>query len=147
MLILPVLGSHDIFERLAKADPSNADWQRDLSVVHSKIGGVQQAQGDLAAALTSYQASLAIAERLTKADPSNAGDRDHKQSGKGGSDDGNYCRIDALNLAPHVQGGARAYQCHAWLRVEPTWPSADGTGERRPRPAAIPGPRAGKQPR
>ena len=32
---------------------------------------MQQAQGDLAAALTSYQASLAIAERLAKADPGN----------------------------------------------------------------------------
>ncbi len=34
---------------------------------------MQQAQGDLAAALASYQASLAIAERLAKADPGNAG--------------------------------------------------------------------------
>jgi hypothetical protein len=34
---------------------------------------VQRAQGDLAAALTSYQASLAIRERLAKADPGNAG--------------------------------------------------------------------------
>ena len=49
-----------IAERLAKADPGNAGWQRDLSVSHNKIGDVQQAQGDLAAALTSYQASLAI---------------------------------------------------------------------------------------
>src|SRR5271166_4398498 len=62
-----------IAERLAKADPGNAGWQRDLSVSHERIGEVQQAQGDLAAALTSYQASLAIAERLAKADPGNAG--------------------------------------------------------------------------
>ena len=62
-----------IAERLAKADPGNAGWQRDLSVSHNNIGDVQQAQGDLAAALTSYQASLAIAERLAKADPGNAG--------------------------------------------------------------------------
>jgi tetratricopeptide (TPR) repeat protein len=65
--------SHDIFERLAKADPGNAGWQRDLSVSHNRIGDVQQAQGNLAAALTSYQASLAIRERLAKADPGNAG--------------------------------------------------------------------------
>src|SRR5271166_3693852 len=65
--------SLDIFERLAKADPGNAGWQRDLSVPHDRIGEVQQAQGDLAAALTSFQASLAIAERLAKADPGNAG--------------------------------------------------------------------------
>jgi tetratricopeptide (TPR) repeat protein len=49
-----------IRERLAKADPGNAGWQRDLSVSHDRIGDVQQAQGDLAAALTSYQAALTI---------------------------------------------------------------------------------------
>ena len=62
-----------IAERLAKADPGNAGWQRDLSVSHNKIGDVQMAQGDLAGALTSYRASLAIRERLAKADPGNAG--------------------------------------------------------------------------
>ena len=34
---------------------------------------MQRAQGDLAAALTRYQASLAISERLAQADPGNAG--------------------------------------------------------------------------
>jgi hypothetical protein len=62
-----------IRERLAKADPGNVGWQRDLSVSDQRIGDVQQAQGDLAAALASYQADLAIAERLAKADPGNAG--------------------------------------------------------------------------
>jgi tetratricopeptide (TPR) repeat protein len=62
-----------IAERLAKADPGNAGWQRDLSVSHDRIGDVLRAQGDLAAALQSYRASLAIAERLAKADPGNAG--------------------------------------------------------------------------
>jgi tetratricopeptide (TPR) repeat protein len=37
-----------------------------------RIGDVQREQGDLAAALTSYQASLAISERLAQADPGNA---------------------------------------------------------------------------
>ena len=106
-----------IRERLAKSDPGNAGWQRDLSVSYEqhrlraggagrhgrraeilssqpchhraprqirprqcrlaarsvsglqKIGDVQKAQGDLAAALKSYQASLAIIERLAKAIP------------------------------------------------------------------------------
>jgi tetratricopeptide (TPR) repeat protein len=62
-----------IADRLSKADPGNAGWQRDLSVSHDRIGDVQHAQGDLAAALTSYQASLAIRDRLSKADPGNAG--------------------------------------------------------------------------
>jgi tetratricopeptide (TPR) repeat protein len=62
-----------IAERLAKADPGNAGWQRDLSASYGKIGDVQKAQGDLAGALKSYNDSLAIAERLAKADPGNAG--------------------------------------------------------------------------
>jgi hypothetical protein len=41
-------------------------------VSYEKIGGVQQAQGDLAGALSSYKDSLAIMERLAKSDPSNA---------------------------------------------------------------------------
>ena len=65
--------SHDIFARLAEADPGNAGWQRDLSVSHNKIGDVQRAQGDLAAALRSYQASHDIFARLAEADPGNAG--------------------------------------------------------------------------
>ena len=60
-------------DRLAKADPNNAGWQRDLSVSQDKIGDVLRAQGNLPAALTSYQASLATRDRLAKADPGNAG--------------------------------------------------------------------------
>jgi hypothetical protein len=36
-----------IAERLAKADPGNAEWQRDLSVCYNKIGNVLVAQGNL----------------------------------------------------------------------------------------------------
>jgi eukaryotic-like serine/threonine-protein kinase len=46
--------------------------QGDLSFSHQRIGDVQRAQGDLSAALTSYQVLLAIAERLAEADPGNA---------------------------------------------------------------------------
>ena len=60
---------------------------------YDRIGDVQVAQGDLTAALKSYQDSLGIAERLAASDPGNAGwQRDlsvnfaklalaHKQSG------------------------------------------------------------------
>ena len=34
-----------ISRRLAELDPSNARWQRDLAVAHSKVGGVLQARG------------------------------------------------------------------------------------------------------
>ena len=40
-----------IAERLAALDPSNADWQRDLSVSHDKIGDCRMARGDRDAAL------------------------------------------------------------------------------------------------
>ena len=56
---------------LAAGDPGNTEWQRDLSVSHDRIGDVQAVQGDSAAALRSYQASLAIAERLAAGDPRN----------------------------------------------------------------------------
>jgi tetratricopeptide (TPR) repeat protein len=58
-----------IRERLAKADPGNAEGQRDLYETQDKIGDVLRAQGNLRDALAAYQASIAIAE----ADPENAG--------------------------------------------------------------------------
>ena len=60
-------------DRLAKADPGNAGWQRDLSVSYNKIGEVLVAQGNLPEALKSFRDSLAIRDRLAKADPGNAG--------------------------------------------------------------------------
>jgi tetratricopeptide (TPR) repeat protein len=57
---------------LADADPSNAGWQRDLSVSQDKIGDVLENQGDLAGALAAYCASQAVRKRLAEADPSNA---------------------------------------------------------------------------
>jgi tetratricopeptide (TPR) repeat protein len=59
-----------IVERLAKADPGNAEWQRDLSVAYQKVGDVLMSQGDRPGALKSYRDDLAIVERLAKADRS-----------------------------------------------------------------------------
>lgn len=61
-----------IAEPIAKADPENAGWQRDLSVSHIRIGDVLHSQGSLNGALERYRASLAIDERLAQADPRNA---------------------------------------------------------------------------
>src|SRR5215831_6909805 len=58
--------------RAARSALDTADDDRDRSVALDAIGGVQRAQGDLSAALTSYRASLAIFERLAQADPGNA---------------------------------------------------------------------------
>ncbi|MGO9474309.1 MAG: DUF4062 domain-containing protein, partial [Rhodomicrobium sp.] len=62
----------DTFDRLAKADPGNAFSQHFLGVAHNKIGDILLDQGNLPAALATYQASLAIADQLAKSDPSNA---------------------------------------------------------------------------
>jgi tetratricopeptide (TPR) repeat protein len=58
---------------VARSQPANAQWQRDLSVSYNKLGDVLVAQGNLPEALKSLQDSLAIAERLAKADHNNAG--------------------------------------------------------------------------
>ncbi len=60
-----------IAEGLAKSDPANTEWQRDLSVSQEKIGNVLVAQGDGPGALAGYQAGLAIREGLAKRDPAN----------------------------------------------------------------------------
>ena len=49
-----------IRERLAAADRSNTQWQRDLSVSYDKVGDVLVAQGKLEEALKAYRDSLAI---------------------------------------------------------------------------------------
>ncbi|MFT3718047.1 tetratricopeptide repeat protein [Pseudorhodoferax sp.] len=59
-------------ERLAQADPGNAQWQRDLSVSQNHIGQVLSAQGDLAGAERAHRAALAVSERLAQADPGDA---------------------------------------------------------------------------
>jgi tetratricopeptide (TPR) repeat protein len=83
-----------IAERLAKSDPGDAGWQRDLAVLYSRVGGVQTVQGNLPAALASYRDNLVITERLAKSDPGNAGwQRDlavsHEKVGNAQEDQGN----------------------------------------------------------
>jgi tetratricopeptide (TPR) repeat protein len=56
--------------RLA-SDTSDLQAQRDLSLVHDRIGRAHARAGDLEAALVSYQTSLEIAGGLAAADPSN----------------------------------------------------------------------------
>jgi tetratricopeptide (TPR) repeat protein len=61
-----------IAERHVKAAPSDAEWQRELSVCYIKVGDVLVAQGNLPEAIKAYRDSLAIFERLAKSDPGNA---------------------------------------------------------------------------
>jgi tetratricopeptide (TPR) repeat protein len=61
-----------IAERLAKTDPGNAGWQRDLSVSLSNLASVYRASGDNAKALDALRQGQAIMARLTELSPDNA---------------------------------------------------------------------------
>lgn len=63
--------AHDIADLLAKTDPDNIIWQRDLAVSHEKIGGLREEQGDFSGALEAFAASRKITDRLVTIDPDN----------------------------------------------------------------------------
>ena len=64
--------SKTIRERLAASDPTNAQWQRALSVSLNNLGDLAVAQGDLTGALHHFTESKIISERLATSDPANA---------------------------------------------------------------------------
>src|SRR5262249_5252834 len=49
-----------IIQPLAKGDPGNTVWLRELSVVYEKIGDALRAQGDIAAAFEAYKKDVEI---------------------------------------------------------------------------------------
>ena len=61
-----------VIDELAKSNPGDTGWQRDLSVSYQRIGDAQMAQNDLPGALESYREGLAIVEKLAKSDPADA---------------------------------------------------------------------------
>jgi Flp pilus assembly protein TadD len=64
--------SLDISLKLAQADPTNAQAQRDLSVSYNKLGDVNLQLGNVPAAREAYQKGLDIFLKLVQADPTNA---------------------------------------------------------------------------
>ena len=62
-----------VANRLANADPKNAQWQQNIALIYIKVGEVFMAQGHFAEALKSYRDGLAIADFLAKSDPENVG--------------------------------------------------------------------------
>jgi tetratricopeptide (TPR) repeat protein len=64
--------AQSVAHRALEAQPDDQHWQRDLSVSHEKIGNIRRAQGDLAGALESFEASLVIRQSLTARDPANS---------------------------------------------------------------------------
>jgi len=62
-----------VADRVAKADPNNAEWQQNITLTYLKVGEVFMAQGNFAEALKSYRDGLAVADLLAKSDPENVG--------------------------------------------------------------------------
>jgi tetratricopeptide (TPR) repeat protein len=60
-----------IRQALAAKDPSNTQWQSELSVSDDNIGDVLVTQDKLDEALASYKRGLAIRQALAAKDPSN----------------------------------------------------------------------------
>ena len=72
--VAKILGTaRGTFDKLVEAAPDNLELLRSRSVMLAEFGNTYRAQGNLPAALASYQGSLAIADRLAKSDPGNAG--------------------------------------------------------------------------
>ena len=61
-----------IRERLAAAEPTRADYQRNLSVSYNNMGDLLGSLGQGGQALGYFEKSLAIAERLAAAEPNRA---------------------------------------------------------------------------
>ncbi|ODS03715.1 hypothetical protein AUC71_08120 [Methyloceanibacter marginalis] len=57
---------------MVEADPENAAWRFDLGITHERIGDILKAQGDLSAAMDSYEAKRKIVAKLVETDPGNA---------------------------------------------------------------------------
>ena len=64
--------SKNIADRLAAADPGNAQWQRDLSVSWDKLGNVRGRRATCPARSRPTPRARASADRLAAADPGNA---------------------------------------------------------------------------
>jgi tetratricopeptide (TPR) repeat protein len=61
-----------VMDELAKSNPGDVGWQRDLAVSFERIGTTQMMQNDPPGALASFRDGLAIVEKLAGSDPGNA---------------------------------------------------------------------------
>jgi tetratricopeptide (TPR) repeat protein len=60
-----------ILKKLAGSDSGNSEWQRDMTVVYSKMGDALIATGEPSDALAEYRNGLAILQKLASADSGN----------------------------------------------------------------------------
>jgi len=65
--------AHEAYSAMVELDPSNSDFQRDLSVSYTKLGDFELRLGNTDAALQHYNNALTIALTPVLRDPSNSG--------------------------------------------------------------------------
>ncbi len=65
-----------VIDRLAKSDPGNAGWQRDLAVSDGRLASVYRAQKDNAKAREALEAGRTIMAKLVALSPDNTGWKD-----------------------------------------------------------------------
>lgn len=58
-----------IAQRLADADPANAQWQRDLAIGYERLGGIEARQGHPKEAIAAYERALAAYHSLLVRNP------------------------------------------------------------------------------
>jgi hypothetical protein len=61
--------SHAIRERLARADPGNAGWKRDLAISYGRVAVIQIQQGDRDDALKAFRQGRDIIAQLMPRSP------------------------------------------------------------------------------
>ena len=64
-----------IRDRLAKADPGNAVWQRDVAVSNERIGDVQSKRGETAKAIAAFDRALNFYRELQRRNPADVPSR------------------------------------------------------------------------
>lgn len=60
-----------LYELVAQNDPTNPNWQRDISIYYERIGNIDLESNDLPGAAAAYRKGLGIVERLAQEDPHN----------------------------------------------------------------------------
>jgi tetratricopeptide (TPR) repeat protein len=63
----------EIAQKLVSLDPTNAGWQRDLSVSYDRLGDFYNTTGNRTKAEEQYEKALEIRKKLVSLDPTNAG--------------------------------------------------------------------------
>jgi tetratricopeptide (TPR) repeat protein len=109
--------AHELYEtvladaqRYAADDPSNADWQREISIADNKLGEVAMLDGQLDVARGRFEDALTVREGLAARDPGNI-------TGQGDLE-ASYMRLGALAISMGELDSARRWFDHALMMTK-----------------------------